>query len=86
MFDEVIDVNKLPTLDLHGEYEVSAKILIRNFINENIILKNKYIAIIHGKSGGMMKKVTNEVLRNDRNVLEYKICYFNDGMTLVKLK
>lgn len=86
MFNEVIDVNKLPTLDLHGEYEVSARIAIRDFINENIKLKNYIIAIVHGRSTGILKKVTHDELKKNKYVLEYKICYFNDGMTLVKLK
>ena len=86
MFEEVIDINKLPTLDLHGEYRDIAKVLINSFINENIKLKNKYIAIIHGKGTGIIKKTTHEALRCNKYVEDYKVNWFNDGMTIVKLK
>ena len=41
-------LNNYPTLDLHGEYLESAIILTKEFINDNISLKNEYINIIHG--------------------------------------
>lgn len=83
---EIIDVNKLPTLDLHGEYSDIAKVLINTFINENVKLKNEFIAIIHGKGTGVLKQTTKEVLRHNKNVLDFKLYWFNDGMTIVKLK
>ena len=83
---EIIDVNKLPTLDLHGEYSDIAKVLINTFINENVKLKNEFIAIIHGKGTGVLKQTTKEVLRHNRNVLDFKLYWFNDGMTIVNLK
>ena len=36
------------TLDLHGETLDVAMYLVKNFINDNIKMKNEYIAIIHG--------------------------------------
>ena len=86
MFEEVIDVNNIPTLDLHGESSDIARILIIDFINENVKLNNSCIAIIHGKGLGILRQVTRDILSKNKNVLDYKICYFNDGMTLVKLK
>lgn len=86
MFEEVIDINKIPTLDLHGESSDIARVLIEDFIRENMKLKNYNIAIIHGKGLGILKKTTHEVLRVNKNVLSYKIYYFNDGMTIVKLR
>lgn len=83
---EIIDVNRIPTLDLHGEYSDIARVLINSFINENLKLKNEYIAIIHGKGTGIIKKTTHEVLKHNKNVSEYKLYWFNDGMTIVKLK
>ena len=75
-----------PKLDLHGEASSTIYTLIDEFINDNIKLKNKYVSIIHGKGTGVIKKVTNDTLKNNKYVEEYKICYFNDGMTLVKLR
>lgn len=86
MFEGLIDINNIPTIDLHGEYVDIARLYINDFINDNIKLKNEYIGIIHGKGTGKLKELTKEVLKNNKNVLEYKICYFNDGMTLVKLR
>ena len=86
MFNEIIDINKLPTIDLHGEIGDFARIRINEFIEDNVKLKNNFIAIIHGKGMGILKKVTFETLKNNKYVDEYKICYFNDGMTLVKLR
>ena len=81
-----MNVNNLPTLDLHGEYSDIARVLINSFIKENIKLKNNYIVIIHGKGTGIIKKTTQEVLKHNKNVLDFKLHWFNDGMTIVKLK
>jgi len=86
MLEELVNVNNLPTLDLHGESSDIAKVLIEGFIKENIKLKNYNIAIIHGKGLGILKKTTHEVLKHNKDVLDFKIYYFNDGMTIVKLK
>ena len=32
-----------PTLDLHGEYQISAKILTEEFVNDNIFLNKKKV-------------------------------------------
>lgn len=83
---EIIDVNKLPTLDLHGESSDIARVLIESFIKENIKLKNEFIAIIHGKGTGILRSTTREVLIHNKNVEEFKLYWFNDGMTVVRLK
>ena len=41
-------LDNLPTLDLHGEYKESAIILTDEFINDNIVLKNSKIVVVHG--------------------------------------
>lgn len=85
MYEGIIDANNLPTLDLHGEICDIARVKINEFIKDNIKLKNNYIAIIHGKGTGKIKEVTHNTLKNNRYVLEYKIYYFNEGLTIVKL-
>ncbi len=85
MFD-IININKIPTIDLHGETRDIARIRINEFINDNIKLKEEYIAIIHGKGEGILKRETWDTLKNSKYVLEYKSYYYNDGMTIVKLK
>ena len=40
LFDDVF-INSLPSLDLHGEVRDSARVLVKEFIYDNYILKNK---------------------------------------------
>ena len=83
---EIIDVNKIPTLDLHGESSDIARVLIHSFIKENVKLKREFIAIVHGKGTGILRNTTKEVLMHNKCVEEFKLYWFNDGMTVVKLK
>lgn len=78
--------NSMPTLDLHGEYKDSAIILTQEFINDNIILKNEYVLIIHGIGSDILRKSVHEYLRKEKKVLEFKRDFFNPGCTIVKLK
>ena len=83
---EIIDVNRIPSLDLHGESSDIARVLIDGFIKENIKLKREFIAIVHGKGTGILRNTTREVLTHNKCVEEFKLYWFNDGMTIVKLK
>ena len=46
MFSEIINTSNFPTLDLHGEICDIARVLINDFISDNIKEKNKVIVII----------------------------------------
>ena len=76
----------MPQLDLHGEDRVGAKIKVKSFLNENIKLKNKEVAIIHGIGKGILKKEVLSILKNDKRVEEYNLDMFNEGCTLARLK
>ena len=78
--------SNLPALDLHGFDRDYARIQINDFINDNKKIKNKKIIIIHGNGQGILKKTCQETLKNNKNVLSYKIDNFNTGMTVVTLK
>lgn len=78
--------NSMPQLDLHGEDKIGAKIKVNNFINDNYILENEEIAIIHGNGQGILKKEVLNLLKKDNRVLEYAIDIYNPGCTLVRLK
>ena len=78
--------NHLPTLDLHGYDRDYARIQINDFIMDHYKMKHKKIIIIHGRGTGILKKMTQTTLKNNKYVLEYKIDNFNDGMTVVTLK
>ena len=81
-----IFTKNLPKLDLHGETKETARVLINDFIKENIKLKNDRIVIIHGIGTGVLKKETKNVLEKNKNVIEYGIDFMNEGSTIVRLK
>lgn len=78
--------SKTPRLDLHGEISAMVEVLIEEFIKDNVILKNEYIIIIHGKSSNILSNEVYRVLKNNSKVLEYKRDNWNLGQTIVKLK
>lgn len=75
-----------PSIDLHGIDRDYAKILVRDFINDQIKMKEKNFIIIHGIGKGIVKKAVYEELKTNRNVKEYKLDNFNIGCTIVTLK
>ena len=78
--------NNLPSIDLHGLDRDYARILINEFILDNYKMKNQKVVIVHGNGTGIIKKTTQETLRTNKLVEEYKIDNFNTGMTVVVLK
>ena len=78
--------NNLPTLDLHGIDREYARILIKDFIEDNYKLKNEKVIIIHGIGSGIIRKETQDVLRKIMIVDSFKIDNFNSGMTIVTIK
>lgn len=84
--NEVIFVDNLPTLDLHGFDRETAIVAISDFIRDNIKLKNSVVVIVHGVGSGVIRKCTHDYLRKNKNVLEFKVNYFNEGATIVALK
>lgn len=84
--NEVIFVNNLPTLDLHGYDRETAVVAIADFIRDNVKLKNDVVVIVHGIGSGIIRKCTHDYLRTNKNVVEFKVHYFNEGSTIVSLK
>ncbi len=75
----------MPSLDLHGEDRIGARIKIKTFIDDNCKLGNEEIAIVHGIGKGILKKEVLDMLKKDKRVLEYNLDCFNEGCTLVRL-
>ena len=69
--------NNLPSIDLHGLDRDYARILINEFILDNYKMKNQKVVIVHGNGTGIIKKTTQETLRTNKLVEEYKIDNFN---------
>ena len=78
--------NNLPTLDLHGFDRDYARISINDFIRDNYNIGNISVIIVHGNGTGTIKKTTQETLRKNKLVEEYKIDNFNTGMTIVRIR
>lgn len=76
----------LPHLDLHGEVVDSVSYLINSFINDNYKLNNLKVVIIHGRSGGVLKRETQLILKNNKLVKNYYIDSLNDGQTIVEIR
>ena len=83
---DTLFISNLPSIDLHGLDRDSARVMIEDYIRINLKLKNEKFVIIHGVGTGILKKTTHEVLKRNKNVLEYAICYNNTGSTIVRLK
>ncbi len=83
---ENIFIKNLPTLDLHGATYDIAVVMTNDFIMENLILKNNKIVIIHGIGMGIVKNAVIKALKENKNVIDYKVDIFNPGCTIVELK
>ncbi len=83
--EDVIFIDNLPTIDLHGFDRDYAKIKINEFIMDNLKMKNSILVIIHGIGNGILKKETHKFLANNKNVLDFKLFYKNVGITIVKI-
>lgn len=78
--------NYYPSIDLHGEFAVTAYTVVHNFITDHIKLRDEYVTIIHGKGTGVLKKEVHEILKKDKRVLEFGLDPDNLGQTIVHLK
>ena len=84
--NDVIFIDNLPKIDLHGYDRETARVLINDFVNENYKLKNNIFCIVHGIGSGILRTTTNEVLRKNKKVIDYKTFYYNQGSTIVEIK
>ncbi len=84
--NNIIFVDRYPKLDLHGETTATARVLIQDFIRDNIKLKQNIVVIVHGVGSGAIRQVTWDTLKKNKNVLDYKTFYYNNGCTIVELK
>lgn len=84
--NDVIFIDNLPKLDLHGLSRDIALVYIKDFINDNKKLKNEIILIVHGIGTGILKNTTHNYLRKNKDVIDFKTYYYNSGATIVKIK
>jgi len=83
---DVIFIDNYPKLDLHGFDRETARVETNDFILDNKKLKNEIFVIIHGIGSDIIRKTVHETLKKNKNVIEYKTFYNNNGSTIVKIK
>ena len=81
-----IFMDSYPKLDLHGEIRDSARVLIKEFLEDNYILKSYKLVIVHGVGQGILKDETIKVLNDSKIVESFHQNHFNQGCTIVYLK
>lgn len=62
---------------------------IERFIDKALINNSKIIKIVHGKSGGILRKLTHDYLKNCEYVKDFRLGYPHEGsygVTIVTLK
>lgn len=79
-------LSSYPKIDLHGMDSDYASIMVNNFIEDNLKMKNRYIVVIHGIGSGVLRKKIYGNLKHDKRVVSYRVDIFNAGQTLVELK
>jgi len=74
--------NHLPSIDLHGMDRDTARILSKEFLEDQYSLGKRAVVIIHGKGKRVLKQ---EMLKREKIVQDFFIDFFNDGATIVEL-
>lgn len=78
-------VNILPQLDVHGYTWDTVMTVVNEFIEDNVLLGNKKIGIIHGKGNGILKDKIHHDLSKNKLVNKYYLYAFNLGLTIIEL-
>lgn len=82
---EVIYIDSLPSIDLHGFDRDYARVRVNEFINDNLKMKNEIVCIVHGIGSGILKETVHNTLKLNKYVSDYKLFYNNVGCTIVKI-
>ncbi len=84
--NEVIFIDSLPKLDLHGYDRDSARVAINDFIKDNQKMGNEVVLIVHGIGTGIIRETCVLTLNHNKNVVDFKSAYGNRGCMLVQIK
>jgi len=83
--NNLIFIDNLPKLDLHGYDRETARVAINDFINDNHKMKQQFVTIVHGIGSGILRTTTNETLKKNKKVVDFKTFYYNNGCTVVQI-
>ena len=78
-----------PSLDVRGKRAEEAIILVKNLVDEAILLSVYELTILHGKGNGILRHVIREYLRSIDEVKDIRDQHIErggDGITLVSLR
>ena len=84
--NNIVFVDSLPKLDLHGYDRETARVAINDFICDHKIMGNDIVVIVHGRGQGILLKQTKETLKHNKDVVCFKQDNNNQGCTLVLIK
>lgn len=84
--NDVIFIDNLPSIDLHGLDTNTARVKTLEFINDNKIMGNEIICIVHGIGSEKIKEEVHKTLKFSRDVIDYKLVFYNVGCTIAKIK
>ena len=48
-------------------------------------MKKDIICIVHGIGSGILRTTTNETLKKNKKVVDFKTFYYNNGCTVVQI-
>lgn len=85
VFDDIF-IENLPKLDLHGEIRDSARVLVKEFIEDNYRLKNYKVIIVHGIGKGIIKDEVYKILKSNKKVESFHLNHYNSGCSVVYIK
>lgn len=83
---EDIFIKNLPTIDLHGYDRDGAKVAVKDFVDEAILMGWNEVVIVHGIGSGIVKMAVQEALYRNKKVLDYHIYGGNVGCTIAKIE
>ena len=83
--NNLIFIDNLPKLDLHGFDRETARVAINDFINDKYKMKQQFVTIVHGIGSGILRTTTNETLKKNKKVVDFKTFYYNNGCTVVQI-
>lgn len=84
--ENIIFIDNLPKLDLHGFDRETARVAVNDFIRDNVKMNNRFVNIVHGVGSGIIRTTTHQQLRKNKHVADFKTFYYNQGCTIVKLR
>ena len=84
--NEVVFIDNLPKLDLHGFDRDSARVAINDFIRDNKKMGNEVVLIVHGIGLGIIRETCQNTLNHNKDVVDFKSVYNNRGCMLVQIK